>query len=64
MLLPSWDLWGLGSGSGPLGSEHQPGQSAAMCGGWSLWEGGLEGRFVVGQEHSLSCTFIGGAMGF
>lgn len=33
MLLPSWDLRGLGSGSGPLGSEHQRGQCWGLVGG-------------------------------
>lgn len=65
MFLPSWDLWGLGSGSGPLGYEHQRGQSAGPRVDGESWGlvGSREGEEARGtQEHSLSCTFIGGVV--
>lgn len=41
-LFLSWDVRGLGSGSGPLGSEQQLGQRwEAGAQPWSRWEEGL-----------------------
>lgn len=68
MLLPSWDLWGLGSGSGPLGSEHQQGQGSGRWWGRGWCEAevcGREREEVYGrtQEYSLSFAFIGAGGG-
>jgi len=68
MLLPSWDLWGLGSGSGPLGSEHQQGQSAGRLGVGAGCVAEVCGRkreeaYGRTQEYSLSFAFIGAGEG-